>query len=187
MVFPELRTLETERLILRKLTIEDVPAYYERLGSSEAVTRYMLFQPHQDIAESAASIQKVLLRYEAGRCYRWGIALGTDDSIIGMIELLRFDEESECCSFAYMIAERFWGQGYGTEALKAAFDFAFRQMQIRSIVADHMSENPASGAVMRKAGMSFVQTIPHAYEKNGRQHNAEQYRITQEEWFASNS
>lgn len=185
MVFPELKTLKTERLVLRKLTIEDVPAYYERLGSSEAVTRYMLFNPHQDISESVASIQKVLHRYEAGNCYRWGIALKETNILIGMIELLRFDEETGTCSFAYMLGEDFWGQGYGTEALKAAFDFAFRQMQICSIVADHMAENPASGAVMRKAGMSYVQTLPHAYEKNGKQHNARQYRITQEEWFAS--
>ena len=185
MIFPELTVLKTERLVLRKLTLKDVPAYYERLGSSETVTRYMLFQPHRDISESVASIQKVLQRYEAGKCSRWGIALKEDDSLIGMIELLRFNEETGCCSFAYMLAEAFWGQGYGTETLKAAFDFAFRQMEVHTIIADHMTDNPASGAAMRKAGMFYVNTIPGAYEKGGRRYDAAQYQITKEQWLLS--
>lgn len=184
MVFPEIRELKTPRLILRKLTMADVPQYYERLGSSEPVTRYMLWNPHQDISESVASIQKALRRYEGGKCYRWGIALREDNALIGVIELLRFDEEKSTCSFAYMLGEAYWGMGYGTEAVKAAFRFAFEDMEISAVIADHMTANPASGAVMRKAGMSFVQTIPHAYEKNGIPYDADQYRITKDEWTA---
>lgn len=185
MVFPELKTLETKRLVLRKLTVEDVPAYYERLGSSTAVTRYMLFEPHQDISESVASIEKALRRYAKGKCYRWCIALQEDNSIMGVIELLRFDEETNTCSFAYMLAEEFWGKGYGTEALKAALGFAFEEMDMGAVITDHMTANPASGAVMRKAGMVFVQTIPNAYVKNGTYYDADQYRITREGWFSS--
>jgi len=185
MRFPEIEQLHTSRLVLRKLTMEDVSAYYERIGSSEAVTKYMLFSAHKDISESVASIRKALHRYEEGRCYRWGIALKSDDSLIGVIELLRFDEAAESCSFAYMLGEAFWGQGYGTEALMAAFGFAFDQMQVQEIRADHMSENPASGAVMRKAGMIRQGTVPAKYEKNGIFCDAEEYRITRSKWSNS--
>lgn len=183
MEFAEFREIRTERLLLRKLRLEDAQEYYARIGSSEAVTRYMLWSPHGSLADSVASIEKVLRRYETGRCYRWGAALREDDRIIGVIELLRFDEQKNTCSFAYMLAEEFWGRGYGTEMLRAALDFAFRQMQVEAVEADHMAENAASGAVMRKAGMRYVGTEKAKYEKSGVLHDAHAYQIERCEWM----
>lgn len=175
--------LETPRLRLRKLDMGDVDAYFHRIGSSKAVTRYMLWEPHKDISESTASIQKALPRYETGKYYRWAIALKSDDSLIGILDLLKFDEAAVTCSFAYMLGEDFWNQGYGTEAVAAAFDFAFRELQIDTILCDHFAENPASGAVMQKAGMLPTGVIPRKYEKHGIFHDAVTYRITKEDWF----
>lgn len=180
MKFPELRELRTEDLILRKVRREDATLYYQRIGSREAVTRYMLFNPHTDMADSIESVENVLRRYEAGKCYRWAIALKEDDSIIGIIELLRFDEENNTCSFAYMIGDEFWGKGYGTQALKAAIEFAFTEMELSCVEADHMAANPASGAVMRKAGMMYIRTDERKYNKNGKAYDAVVYRITKE-------
>ena len=180
MKFPELRELRTEDLILRKVRWEDAPVYYQRIGSREAVTRYMLFNPHSDLADSVESVENVLRRYEAGKCYRWAIALQTDDSLIGIIELMRFDEERNACSFAYMIGDEFWGNGYGTQTLKAALEFAFSEMELSCVEADHMAANPASGAVMRKAGMVYLRTDAAKYQKNGITHDALVYRITKE-------
>ena len=111
MKFPEIREIRTERLILRKVRLDDAGIYFSRIGSREAVPRFMLWNPHMDVSESVASMEKVLRRYGQGRCYRWGIALPEDDSIIGIMELLRFDEENETCSFAYMLSDDFWGRG----------------------------------------------------------------------------
>lgn len=174
--------LETQRLRLRKLSMQDVSHYFARLGSSSRVTEHMLWDPHRDISESAASIQRTLKRYEAGNCYRWGIALREDNSLIGVIELLKFDSTANTCSFAYMLGEDFWGLGYGTETLETVFRFAFTQLKISAIVSDHCAENPASGAVMRKAGMRYIRTLPGKYEKHGMKHDALEYRITKEEW-----
>lgn len=177
MKFPEIREIRTGRLSLRKVRMEDANIYFERIGSREAVTRFMLWNPHKDVSESVASMEKALRRYEQGRCYRWGIALPEDDSIIGIMELLRFDEEKGTCSFAYMLSDDFWGRGYGTEALKAALDFAFREMEADAVEADHFAENEASGAAMRKAGMRYVGTEIGKYEKNGVLHDAHCYRL----------
>lgn len=182
MKFPPIPTLETARLRLRRLTLADAEDYYRHLFGSEAVSRYMLWNPHRDVSESEDSIRKVLRRYEEGHCYRWGITLNATGELIGIIELLRFDEEADSCSFAYMLGENFWGRGYGTEALKAVFDFAFTQMNVRSITADHMAENPASGRVMEKAGMIRTRFLPEKYQKNGNTYSAIEYTITQADW-----
>lgn len=179
MRFPDISALETSRLQLRKLTLDDAEDYHRHLFGSEAVSRYMLWSPHRDVSESVASIRKVLRRYEEGRCYRWGITLKATEELIGIIDLLRFDEEADSCSFAYMLGQAYWGRGYGTEALKAVFDFAFTKMEIRSITADHMAENPASGRVMEKAGMTRTRFLPEKYQKNGKTYDAIEYTITQ--------
>lgn len=182
MEFTEITDLQTQRLLLRKLNLQDVPNYYSRLFGSPRVTKHLLSDTHRDISESAAAVEKVLARYEAGNCYRWGIALRQDNSLIGIIELLRFDSTDNTCSFAYLLGEDFWNQGYGTEALKAVFRFAFTQLQVSAILADHFVENPASGAVMRKAGMQYLGIAPGKYQKHGIPRDAAEYRITKEEW-----
>lgn len=182
MRYATITRLETERLILRKITPEDAWDYYSKLGSSPAVTRYMLFQPHGALSDSVASIEKNLRRYETGRNYRWVICLKGTAELIGVIDLLGFRETEDCCSFAYMLAEDVWGKGYGTEAVRAVFDFAFREMDMAKIEADHFADNVASGAVMRKCGMVKTGVLPGKYEKNGVLHDAVQYELTREAW-----
>lgn len=182
MQYAKLEELKTARLLLRRVRREDAQDYYERVGRREAVTRYMFWEPHQDISVAVASIEKALSRYETGKCYRWAIALQDDDCLIGIIELLKFDEERNTCSFAYMLGDDYWGKGYATEALKAALGFAFEMLQLDAVEGEHFAPNAASGAVMRKAGMRHTMTEPKKYEKNGNVYDAPQYRITREEW-----
>ena len=180
MRYAELKTLETDRLILRDIRMEDIQEYYERLYGDGDVCRYLLFDPHQDIGESLQSIEEILRHYEEGKFYRWGITEKGDDSLIGIIGLVRIEEEKSECSFAYLLGCDYWGKGYGTEALKAVIRFAFAEMDIRRIVADHMAENPASGKVMQKAGMVHTGTEKAKYEKAGRVYDAEVYEIRNE-------
>lgn len=176
MRYVEFHTLETERLILRKLRASDLPEYNFLYGNGE-VCRYMLFQPHESMAQSAESLQRALSRYGETGFYRWAITQREDDKLIGIIDLLRFDDAQDRCSFAYMLRPDHWNRGYGTEALKAVFRFAFEEMGIHVIAADHMADNPASGAVMRKAGMTFTHRIEGKYQKNGISHDAVCYEI----------
>ena len=180
MQYVAFHNLETPRLILRDIRMEDVQEYYERLWGDGDVCRYLLHNPHQDIGESYEQIQEILRQYEAGKFYRWGITEKGDDSLIGIIGLVRIDEETSQCSFAYLLACDYWNRGYGTEALREVIRFAFEELELKRIVADHMVENPASGAVMRKAGMTHIGTEKGKYEKQCVLHDAEVYEIRNE-------
>lgn len=181
MEYAGFQEIKTHRLHLRKLCREDVARFFGFAGS-EAVTKYMLWKPHRELSESVASIEKAISRYENGNSYRWAIALGENDSLIGIIDLLGFNGTENTCSFAYMIAEEYWGRGFGTEALTAVLEFAFTKLNVAAVEADHFAENAASGAVMRKVGMKYCGTVPGKYEKNGMIYDAVQYRITRKEW-----
>ncbi len=177
MNFAPMKELQTQRLNLRQLRFDDVYDYYERLASDGEVTKYMVYEPYQDIGESLADIEELLARYDQGGCYCWAIALKEDDSLIGRFDLLRFDEDQESCSFAYMLGRAWWGQGYAAEAMKAVFDFAARELEVRKIIGEHMAPNAASGAVMRKAGMVQTGVIPGKYEKHGQIYDAVCYEL----------
>jgi len=179
MKFAPFHAIESDRLHLRQLQMEDIYEYYERLFGDGDVSRYMLFQPHQDISESLDSLSRKLARYEEGECYCWGVTEKGEDSLIGLIELLRFDPRDNSCSFVYMLACNYWNRGYGTEMLKAVFRFAFEELGIERITADHISKNAASGAAMRKAGMRHIGTVEGKYEKLGEKLDAEVYEISQ--------
>lgn len=176
--FTELTTL---RLRLRKLRENDAEDFY-KFGSDTEVSRYMLWKPHTSIDESARSIESTLRKYDEGKFYRWGIALIDTDTLIGMIQLLRFDESNSSCSFAYMLNKDYWNKGLGTEVLSTVIQFAFEEMQIEMIEADHMSGNSASGAVMRKCGMVFTGTAESKYEKDGELCGVDSYVITKSRW-----
>ena len=177
MNYCEIKPIRTANLCLRKVRLEDAKDYFDRIGTSEDVTRGMLWEPHTDISQSVASVEKSLRRYGEGRCYRWAITEKGKDALIGIVELLRFDEQDHSCSFAYMLGEDFWGKGYGTEVLRTVFRFAFEEMGVKVIRADHFEDNPASGACMRKAGMTRVGREEGKYIKNGISHHAVLYEI----------
>lgn len=180
MRFAEFKPLETERLLLRKLQLGDVYEYYERLFGDADVSRYMLFDPHQTIMESLESVQRKLKRYEEENFYCWGVELKEEAGLMGLVELLRFDEEADSCSFVYMLGCNYWNQGYGTELLKAVFRFAFEELEVERIVVDHMAQNIASGKAMEKAGMKHIGTETGKYEKLGILYDAEVYEIRNE-------
>ena len=177
MKYAEFENLETERLLLRQLTMDDLYDYYERIGSDGEVSRYMLWEPHQDIGETLASFEKAFAGYEEGGYYRWVAVRKEDDLLLGTMSLLRLDEKENSCSFAYMFARDSWGQGYATEAMTAVLDFAFEKLEVEKITADHFATNPASGAVMRKLGMHHTGTVKEKYEKHGHKVDAECYEI----------
>ena len=180
MRFAEWKPLETERLLLRKLQLGDVYEYYERLFGDADVSRYMLFEPHQSIMESLESVQRKLARYEEGNYYCWGVELKEEGGLMGLVELLQFDEQANSCSFVYMLGCNYWNQGYGTELLKAVFRFAFDELEVERILAEPMTKNVASGKAMVKAGMKLIGTEEEKYEKLGFYYDAEIYEICNE-------
>ena len=59
------------------------------------------------------------------------------------------------------------GRGFMTEAVIAVLDFLLNKVGFKEIKATYVSLNPASGKVMEKAGMQYVETIPHAIQRKG--------------------
>ena len=87
--------------------------------------------------------------------------------MIGDISIVAIDENDSSCEIGYILGKNYWGRGLMTEALKAVLDFCFTQVGFQKVKARYASLNPASGRVMEKAGMSYLQTIVNGVERKG--------------------
>ena len=147
------KTIETERLLLRKFTIEDAPAMYQNWASDPEVTKYLTWQPHRSIEDTRAILSEWVKEYDKADYYQWAIEL-KGVGPIGSIAVVGIRDNTLEAELGYCIGRAYWGKGIMPEAVKAVIDFLFDEIHFRRITAKHDIENPNSGRVMAKAGMT---------------------------------
>ena len=69
-----------------------------------------------------------------------------------------------------------------TEAFHAVIDFCFKELEVLRIASYHDPNNPASGAVMRKCGLSYEGTLRQSDRNNQGICDAAHYSILRSEW-----
>ena len=135
--------IETERLILRPVTLEDAPAMFEYASDEENV-RYT-FAANKNLEETRNNIA---LFYLANPLGRWGIELKETGDFIGTIDLHKIRLDLKTAAIGYVIHKKYWNRGYTTEATRAVLELAFEEIGMNKLVALHDIDNPASGRVM---------------------------------------
>ncbi len=168
--------IRTARLLLRKLREEDAP-YMFRYGSSSKVTKYLPWKPYDSPYGCLDYIKRVISFYNQGDYFEY--AIQKDGIMIGTISV-----SMPKCELGYVIDEPYWGQGLIYEAADALLEYLFLEKGLTRIIAKHDLENPNSGRVMRKLGMSYVGDI--LYEPGNNAHVpalCALYEITREQFF----
>ena len=160
--------IETVHLYMRPFVLEDALAMFENWASDPETLNYVTWDAHTSSERTRESIKRWIEQYLKPDTYKWAICLKTSpDQVIGDISVVSQDQESQSCELGYILGKKFWGQGLMTEALIAVLDFLLNEVGFQEIRATYVSLNPASGKVMEKAGMQYVETIPHAIQRKG--------------------
>lgn len=160
--------METEHLYLRLFALEDAPAMYENWASDPKILKYVTWDAHASSEITRESIKRWVEQYQKPDTYKWAICFKTSpDQVIRDISVVSQDQKSESCELSYILGKKFWGKGFMTEALTAVLDFLLNEVGFKEIKAAYVSLNPASGKVMAKAGMQYVETLPHAIQRKG--------------------
>ncbi|MEG0693171.1 MAG: GNAT family N-acetyltransferase [Oscillospiraceae bacterium] len=174
--------LETNRLILRQFEMNDAQATFDNWCSKDNVSKYMRWKTHQSIEETKSMIGKWIEGYKDERSYHWIIVNRQTQAPIGTIGLFIVNEFDMCGVFGYCLDDVEWGKGYTTEALNAVLEFAFEQVGFNRIEAEHSVNNPASGKVMQKVGMTFEGVAKQKYKCNLGFQDCNLYGITANEY-----
>lgn len=148
-------TLETPRLTLRRLTVEDGPAMYQNWASDPEVTRYLTWPAHTSVEGTRAYLADMFRQTEEPDMYDWGIVLKELGEPVGNISVVERREKAACLQLGYSLGRRWWHQGIMSEAASRVIDFLFEEVGALRIEARYDTRNPHSGGVMEKCGMTF--------------------------------
>lgn len=148
-----MRELKTERLLLRYITREDVPAIYEGWANDPEVARYVTWNAHEDISVTENRMDFWLEEYKKPDCCRYGIERLSDGALMGMIDVVGYHHGNPV--IGYCSGRKYWGNGYMTEALKAVTEELLSD-GYETIRIGAVKENIGSNRVIQKAGFEFV-------------------------------
>jgi len=150
MIYENTPTIETKRLILRKFTEEDIPNLLEIMSDKE-VNTFLPWFPLENLSEAKDFLEKNYLSYyEKASAYRYAICLKESNRPIGYVNL----SGGESNDFGYGLRKEFWHKGIVTEAAKTVIE-KIKNAGYLYITATHDVNNPRSGEVMKRLGMSY--------------------------------
>ncbi|NLO47872.1 MAG: GNAT family N-acetyltransferase [Clostridiales bacterium] len=175
-------TLETERLILRRFTLDDAENVFQRWSNSAENSRFVMKSPHTSVTETKNLLRAYIRDYDKPDFYMWGIVY--EGELIGYICGNEINEEIKSVCIGYCITKSCWNNGITTEATKALIDFFF-SLGFNRIFSYHNPLNPASGKVMQKCGMQFEGRIRGGSMLAGKIYDCLQYAILAEDYFGA--
>ena len=143
--------IETERLILRPITLEDAKACYS-WNSDERVAKYMSYTICTDISQTVDWIKSTL---DDESEWNWAFVLKEENKVIGTGSIGPNAQMKGYWGIGYNLHYDYWHKGYCTEAMRAIIDFVHKELGVNKICAYHAVDNPRSGKVMEKCGLKF--------------------------------
>lgn len=146
--------IKTERLILDYFRVEDAPQV-ARLAGDIRVSKMTASLPHPyEVHMAEEWISSHQRQRNENSNFTFAIRKKDNQELIGAISI-GFNEAHSRGYIGYWSGVDFWGQGFGTEALKAIINYGFSKHGVNKIWAEYKSYNKSSGRVMEKAGMLF--------------------------------
>ena len=149
--------LETDRLLLRGVALEDAAGFY-LMDSDPAVARYVGGKTVESLEKCREIILYVQEQYRLFGIGRWSVLLRDTGEFIGWSGMKRMlgtnvNGQSDFIDIGYRFQQRHWGQGYATEAALACLYYGFEKLNFPEICAFADVDNLASRQVLRKIGL----------------------------------
>jgi RimJ/RimL family protein N-acetyltransferase len=166
---------ETGRMLIRSLSLGDVPVLTEILSDPEVMKHSV-----RGVCDEEATrrfVEWCLACYKSHGVGPWALIEKGTSNLIGFCGVgpERVGDAEEI-NLGYRLARRYWGRGLATESARASVAYAFETRKFESVVVMIEPEHIASLRVAEKAGFRNFQQVAF-HEKPVRL-----YRITRDQW-----
>ena len=141
--------IDLERLRLRRPRLSDAPAILEYASDPE-VARYADWPISKSIESVKEHLRLRETEWNSGAELHWVVTLPPDDRAIGAIACTISGHTAE---FGFLLARKFWRNGYATEAARAIVGWVFSVPSVWRLSATCDAENLASARVLEKCGL----------------------------------
>ena len=146
--FDPFPVIETKRLILRRMILEDLDAYFTIRTNVNAMKHICMTIPTRE--ETQAKILRINEMINMNEGVAWAICLKTDNLMIGTVSFHKVIKEHYRAEIGYMLHPDFWKQGIISEALESVIHYGFNNMCLHSIEAQIDPANIGSEMVLKK-------------------------------------
>ncbi|TAG64903.1 MAG: N-acetyltransferase [Oscillatoriales cyanobacterium] len=153
-ILANLPIIETERLLLRKITLNDASDMFEYASNPE-VSEYTMWSTHTSIEDTKYFLKSLTKMYKRKELVDWGIVHKAEKKFIGTCGYVEWSMTHSRAEIGYALSARYWREGYMSEAVNAIIEFGFREMLLNRIVGRCEVNNIASARVMEKVGMQL--------------------------------
>ncbi|MCC3411046.1 MULTISPECIES: GNAT family protein [unclassified Microcoleus] len=181
-ILANLPIIETERLLLRKITLNDASDMFEYASNPE-VSEYTMWSTHTSIEDTKYFLKSLTKMYKRKELVDWGIVHKAEKKFIGTCGYVEWSMTHSRAEIGYALSARYWREGYMSEAVNAIIEFGFREMLLNRIVGRCEVNNIASARVMEKVGMQLEGILRQQLFVKGRYWDLKIYSLLREEFF----
>lgn len=149
-----MKTLETDRLVIRKLELDDA-AFILDLLNQPSFIRFIGDRGVRGLEDARTYIEdRALSSYEKNGFGPFAVELKASGLTIGIVSLLDREELDDVdVGFAFLPDS--WRQGFASEASSAVLEYAFSELGLRRVIAITQPDNIASIRTLEKMGLTF--------------------------------
>ena len=179
--------LETERLLLRPLTTDDVDAVHA-YQSLEEVCEYLPYEPRsrEDVEKRLSDPEYTRTELDGeGQVLILGVVLKETGQVIGDVLLMWHSEKHRSGELGYELHPDHWGHGYVTEACRVVLRLAFAELGLHRMTGRIDALNTTSATVLRKLGMRQEAVLVENEWFRGRWSDEIDFAILDREWRAA--
>lgn len=151
--FEKFPVLETERLILRAISMSDVDEMFQQRSNPE-VMKYIIRPLLQSRREAEELIRNYEFLFEQGISITWAMSLKGRNKMLGTVGYPRINKENYRGEIGYSLDPVNWNKGYMNEAIKEVIRFGFQELRLNSIEAVIQPENKSSSDLVLKHGFT---------------------------------
>ncbi len=164
---------------IRKWKIEDKTELAENLNNMKILNNLRDGLPYPYTENDAEDFIRTMLSADKDKTFAFAITLS--DKVIGSIGVFRQENiHYRTAEMGYYIGEKYWGNGYMTEAVKLACDFVFENTDIIRIYAEPFAYNIASCRTLEKAGFQYEGTLKSNAVKCGNVVDMKMYALVKQ-------
>lgn len=181
-VFSALPIIETNRVLLRMMSLEDIKDIFEYASDPE-VASYVTWDYHKSISDSTLYVESVIKKYKEKEVSEWGIISKKENKCIGTCGYLWWLPIHARAEIAFALSKEYWNKGIMTECLREVIKFGFDKMKLNRIEARCYTDNIASHRVLEKAGMTLEGVLKEAIFAKGSYHDLRVYSVLKKEYY----
>ena len=141
--------LETDRLTLRELSLDDAKAIFG-LRTNKEVTEFIDRKTLNNLSESRAFIDLISNLTSNNKGIFWVLESKSNHQLIGTVGLRNFEDEENYSEISYELDPSYHQKGYMSEAFKAILKFGFENLELKTIEAFSHQNNTASIALLER-------------------------------------